>query len=107
MSVGICSFCKLKLGGIIMSNNIYRLTYLYPIHPGETLKETMEELNISVKELADKTNVEVSYIENIIDGKSSITVDFAKELEKVFGIDCSFWINLQANYDKAVDKSPL
>jgi len=29
-----------------------------------------------------------------------ISVSFAKRLEYALGVDSSFWINLQANYDK-------
>ena len=37
---------------------------------------------------------------SVINGRKGISVKFAKRLEYALGVDTSFWINLQANYDK-------
>jgi len=70
------------------------------IHPGETLKELLEDREMSQRELAMRTDVTEKHISGVVNGKKSISTNFAKKLEYALGIDSSFWINLQANYDK-------
>lgn len=70
------------------------------IHPGETLKEMLEDKEMSQRELAIRTSVTEPYISNIVKGKKPISVSFAKKLEYALGVDASFWINLQSNYEK-------
>ena len=70
------------------------------IHPGETLLEVLEEKNMSQRELAIRTGVSASFVNNIIQGSKSISTSYSKKLEYVLGINSQFWINLQANYDK-------
>jgi HTH-type transcriptional regulator/antitoxin HigA len=70
------------------------------IHPGETLKEMLEDKEMSQRELAIRTNVKEPHISAIVKGKKPISVSFAKRLEYALGIDASFWINLQSNYEK-------
>ncbi len=82
-------------------NNMDRgLSRDYIIHPGATLAEVIEDRNISTKELASKTCVTEKYISAILNGKKSISATFAKKLERTLGIEASFWLKLQANYDK-------
>lgn len=70
------------------------------IHPGETLTEILEDRNMSQKELAIRTGMTEKHISTIVKGQKNISVAFAKKLEYALGIDASFWINLQANYDR-------
>jgi HTH-type transcriptional regulator/antitoxin HigA len=70
------------------------------IHPGETLKEIIEDRNMAQKELALRTEVTEAHVSNIVNGKKSISTRYAKKLEYALSIDASFWINLQTNYDK-------
>lgn len=70
------------------------------IHPGETLAEILEDRDMSQKELAIRTGMTEKHISTIVKGQKNISVAFAKKLEYALGIDASFWINLQANYDR-------
>ena len=70
------------------------------IHPGETLAEILEDRDMSQKELAVRTGMTEKHISTVVKGQKSISVAFAKKLEYALGIDASFWINLQANYDR-------
>lgn len=70
------------------------------IHPGETLKEMLEDREMTQRELAIRTDVTETHISNIVNCLKPISVSFAKKLEYALGVDASFWINLQANYDK-------
>ncbi len=70
------------------------------IHPGETLVEILEDRDMSQKELAIRTGMTEKHISTVVKGQKNISVAFAKKLEYALGIDASFWINLQANYDR-------
>jgi HTH-type transcriptional regulator/antitoxin HigA len=68
-------------------------------HPGETLREAIEDREMNQKELALRTDFTEKHISNVLNGKSPITSKFAMALETALGIDAVFWMNLQANYD--------
>ncbi|NCB43813.1 MAG: addiction module antidote protein, HigA family [Clostridia bacterium] len=70
------------------------------IHPGESLNEMLEDRNMAQVELAMRTGVSEKHVSSIVRGRSSISVSFAKKLEYALGVDASFWLNLQMNYDK-------
>lgn len=70
------------------------------IHPGETLKEVLESREMSQKELAIRTGFTEKHISTVVKGKKGISAKFAQGLEYVFGIDASFWCNLQAEYEQ-------
>lgn len=70
------------------------------IHPGETLKEILEERNMSQQELAIRTGMTPKHISTVLNGEKNISVSFAKKLEYALNIDAEFWIGLQALYDR-------
>ncbi|SDX70444.1 HTH-type transcriptional regulator / antitoxin HigA [Ruminococcaceae bacterium YAD3003] len=70
------------------------------IHPGESLLEALEDRNMTQYELSVRTGVSEKHISTIISGLKNITPSFAKKLEYALGIDASFWMNLQNNYDQ-------
>jgi HTH-type transcriptional regulator/antitoxin HigA len=69
------------------------------IHPGETLNDILKDRGVSQLELSYRTGVTDAYVSKVINGVKDISVSFAKKLEYALGIESSFWINLQANYD--------
>lgn len=75
-------------------------TKMPPIHPGEILKdEFLDEMGITQYRLAKDVNVPPRRINEIVQGKRSITADTALRLGRYFGISPQFWTNLQAHYD--------
>jgi HTH-type transcriptional regulator/antitoxin HigA len=70
------------------------------IHPGETIHDILAERGITQEELSTRTGFDLSYIADVISGKKDISEQFAESLGSVFGVPQSFWLNLQANYDK-------
>lgn len=72
------------------------------VRPGDTLLETLEELDISQAELARRTGRPAKTINEIIKGKAAITPDTAIQLEHALGIAASFWNNLERNYREAL-----
>lgn len=83
-----------------MVKNTNGLSREFIIHPGETLKEILEDRGMSQKELALRTGVTEAHVSSIVNCQKAISVSYAKKLEYALGIDAGFWINLQANYDK-------
>ncbi|MGI6466842.1 MAG: HigA family addiction module antitoxin [Sphaerochaetaceae bacterium] len=73
------------------------------IHPGETLKEILEDREMSQKELAIRTDVTQAHVSKVINGQKGVSVQYAKKLEYALAIDSSFWINLQSNYEREVE----
>ena len=72
------------------------------IPPGETVKEVLEERNMSQEELAIRTGFSPKHVSEVVHGKKGISPAFAKALEYVFGMPASFWINLQGIYDREI-----
>ncbi len=72
------------------------------IHPGETLKELLEDKGMSQKELSIRTGFTEKHISTVIHGNKGISNNFAKNLGYVFDIEASFWCNLQSEYDQEV-----
>lgn len=70
-----------------------------PIHPGEILKNELDELEISGAELARQIKVPANRVSKIISGKRNITADTALRLGKWFGMSAAFWLNLQKSYE--------
>lgn len=83
-----------------MVKNTNGLSRDFIIHPGETLKEILEDIGMSQRELAIRTDVTESHISSVVNCQKAISISFSKKLEYALDIDASFWINLQANYDK-------
>ena len=70
-----------------------------PIHPGETLREDLDELGMSAAELARQLDVPVNCITEILNGRRSVTGDTALRLGHYFGTSGEFWLNLQKLYE--------
>ena len=72
---------------------------LPPLHPGEYLKEIIEELGISQARLARFLGVSTMRISHVIRGKRPVTAEMALLFGKAFGQTPQYWLNLQADYD--------
>lgn len=75
---------------------------LPPIHPGELLKDELQEINVSLNELGRALRVPMNRISAIVNGKRAITVDTAMRLARYFGTSAQYWLNLQSAYDLEV-----
>jgi len=81
---------------------------LQPIHPGEILmEEFLKPMEISQYKLAKDISVPARRINEIVQGKRSITPDTALRLSRYFGLSERFWINLQGRYDLETEKDKL
>jgi HTH-type transcriptional regulator/antitoxin HigA len=77
-------------------------TESYPdvaIPPGEYLAEEIGVREITQKELARRMGRPLNAINEIINGKKSITAETALQLESVMPeITARFWLNLETDY---------
>ena len=71
------------------------------VHPGEVLRDELDELGVSPTAFARAIDVPPNRISQIIAGKPSITSDTALRLGHWSGVDPQFWMNLQAQFDLA------
>ena len=69
------------------------------VHPGEVLKEELDERGVSPTELARRIDVPANRVSQIVAGKRMITADTALRLGHWFGTDPQFWLNLQSAYE--------
>lgn len=74
-------------------------------HPGETLREKLDELQMSPKEFAIRCNKPVKTISEVLNGKSAITPDMAIQFENVLQIPAKFWLKRQYNFDESVART--
>ncbi|MGB7291759.1 MAG: HigA family addiction module antitoxin [Thermodesulfobacteriota bacterium] len=79
-----------------------------PIHPGEILlEEFLKPMGISQYRLAKETSMPPGRVNEIVQGKRSITANTALRLARYFATTDRFWLNLQARYDLEIEKDRL
>ena len=72
---------------------------IYPLHPGEVLKDELTELSMTGAELASYLHVPANRLYQLMAGKRSMTADTALRLEQWLGVSAAFWMNLQKSYE--------
>ncbi|MFZ4403901.1 MAG: HigA family addiction module antitoxin [Pseudobdellovibrionaceae bacterium] len=71
-----------------------------PMHPGLVLNEVyLSQLQLNQSQLASLCGCTPGKINEIVNGKRSISPDFALILEKVLGTTAEMWVRIQAEYD--------
>jgi len=81
---------------------------LDPVTPGEILSDDfMKPMEISISQLARDIAVPPNRISNIVNGKEGIIADTALRLERYFGVEARFWLNLQSEYDLRMMKRKI
>lgn len=74
------------------------------IHPGEHLRDELEELGLSARAFARLLDIPVNRVTQIVNGPSvrrqrGISADTALRLARYFGTSAEFWMNLQQIYE--------
>lgn len=69
------------------------------IHPGEFLKEALEELDVTQAKVARAIGVSPMRISHVIKGTRPVTAELALLFGRTFGQSPQYWLNLQATYD--------
>jgi len=80
---------------------------MYPLHPGEHLKEILEELSMSQNAFAEFIGVSAMRISYVVQGKRPVTAELAVLFGRAFGQSPQFWMNLQTSYDLKLAEKTL
>ena len=70
-----------------------------PVHPGEVLKDELEEVGLTQSALAKHIGVLPKTVNEICRGKRGISAEMALKLSKALKEAPQFWLNLQNNWE--------
>ena len=66
--------------------------------PGATIKEQLNDREMSQKEFAARMDMSEKHISKLINGEVKLIPEVAVRLEMVLGVPAKFWNNLEAVY---------
>ena len=69
-----------------------------PVHPGEVLRDELDDVDLSASSLAKAIDVPANRITAILNGERGITADTALRLGRYFDTTTQFWLNLQQSW---------
>ena len=72
---------------------------LPPVHPGEILREEMDERDLSANALAQALDIPANRITTILNRQRGVTAEIAQRLSRYFGTTAELWLNLQKNWE--------
>ncbi len=70
-----------------------------PVHPGEILREELDELGVSANVLSKALSVPVNRVTMILNGQRGVSANTALRLARYFGTTPQFWLNLQKTWE--------
>ena len=70
-----------------------------PVHPGEILRDELDELGLSANALSKALGVPVNRVTMILGGQRGVSADTALPLARYFGTTPQLWLNLQKAYE--------
>lgn len=80
---------------------------LPPIHPGEFLAETLNELGISQAQFARAIGVSPMRVSHVVNRTRPVTAELALLFGRALGQSPQYWFNLQAAYDLKVTEAAI
>jgi antitoxin HigA-1 len=69
------------------------------IHPGEFLREILEERGLSQAQFARAIGVSPMRVSHVVKGSRPVSAELALLFGKALGQSAQYWLNLQADYD--------
>ena len=75
------------------------------IHPGEYIREALEDFGITQAALAQALGVSAMRISHLVREVRPVTAELALRLGQAFGQSPQYWLNLQADYDLKMAKA--
>lgn len=76
----------------------------YIVSPAKTLRETLDSLEMTQKELSIRTGLTEQTIVRILKSEQPITFETANKLEMVTNVPARLWNNLEMNYRQQLSK---
>jgi addiction module HigA family antidote len=80
---------------------------LPPIHPGEFLRETLDDMALTQAALADAIGVSPMRVSHVLKGDRPVTAELALRLGRALGQTPQYWLNLQSTYDLKVAQAEM
>ena len=80
---------------------------LPPIHPGEFLREILEELGITQAGFARALGLPIPRISQVLKGIRPVNAELALLFARAFEQSPRYWLNLQAAYDLKMAEAAL
>ena len=74
---------------------------LNPPHPGEPIRESMEEIGWNVTGTADHLHCERGTLSRLLNGKAGLSASMALALEDIGWGTADHWMRMQAGYELA------
>ena len=69
------------------------------IHPGEFLRETLDDLGLTQAASASALGISPMRVSHLFKGDRPVTAELALRLGRALGQSPQYWLNLQAAYD--------
>lgn len=69
------------------------------IHPGDFLRETLDELGLTQAAFADAIGISPMRVSHVLRGDRPVTAELALRLGLALGQTPQYWLNLQTTYD--------
>lgn len=82
------------------TSRIDNATPLMATHPLEVVKDEIKARGMTQGELASRLGMKASNVSRLFKEMPSVTVALAEKLEQALGIEASFWLTMQDNYNK-------
>ncbi|NCC05429.1 MAG: ImmA/IrrE family metallo-endopeptidase [Deltaproteobacteria bacterium] len=76
--------------------NEYRPDIVFP--PGDTIAGMLDDRGWSKNDFADRLQKTNKFVSDLLAGRAPISPETAFDLERIFGVDAAFWVNLEQNY---------
>lgn len=73
-----------------------------PIHPGEFLREVLDDLALTQAAFAEALGVSPMRVSHLLRGERPVTAELALRLGRALGQTPQYWLNLQSAYDLKV-----
>lgn len=72
-----------------------------PLHPGQVIRDSLEDLGISISAAAQGLGISRQQLHNLIAGRSAVGPEVAIRLEMALGSSADNWLRMQAAHDLA------
>jgi len=77
----------------------YAADFAIAVHPGDVLREMLEERGVTQMQLARNLETDAARINEICRRRRGVSAPMAVMLAKAFGTSPGLWLNLQKNWE--------
>ena len=77
------------------------------IHPGEFLREMLDELTLTQSAFADAIGISPMRVSHVLRGERPVNAELALRLGRAFSQSPQYWLNLQSTYDLKIAQAHM